>query len=107
MTRAQIEDSESEGEMSLPSRWLRVAWRLTRRTVYFLKALGAAAVLFGGALTDQYQLADVQGFIKSAFGSSVKLPAILAGVTVAYLALTVLLKLPKGFSMNVKMNDGE
>lgn len=109
MSAARVDDNEPEASdaESLPSRWLRLAWTLTGRVMLWLKAVGSVLLLAGGTLTDQYQLVDIQGFLKNIFGDSVKLPAIIGGVTVAYLLLTLLLKLPKGFSNNAKQNDGE
>lgn len=99
-------DSESENE-PLPSRYYRLAWKLTSRVVRWIKAIGALLLMAGGTLTTTYGLAEVQDFVRTIFGSKVYLPTLVVGVTVAYLALTILLKLPKGFSASNKLDDGE
>ena len=107
MTRAIADDAASAGAIPKPRLALRLAWRFTRRVMLYLKAAGSLILLAGGTFTSQYQLVDVQGVIRTLFGSSARLGTIIAAVTISYLALTVALKLPKGFSANVKMNDGE
>lgn len=109
MSAARVEEPEaSDGEAPLPSRVLRLAWTLTNRVMLWLRAVGSILLLVGGTVTNQYQLVDLQGFARTIFGeNSVKLPAIIGGITITYLVLTLLLKLPKGFSNNAKQNDGE
>lgn len=101
------EPEMSDGELSLPSRWYRLAWTMTANVVRWVKAILSILLLAAGTLTESYGLVDLQGFARSIFGDSVKLPTIIAGLTIGYLALTLILKLPKGFSANAKLNDGE
>jgi small-conductance mechanosensitive channel len=105
MTRAQEMDSSGA---DAPSRYLRLAWTLTTRVVTYIKAVGSVVLIAGSTLTSTYGLADVKGFVRDIVGeSNVVLPSVIAGVTVFYLLMTLALKLPKGFSNNIKQNDGE
>jgi hypothetical protein len=102
-----VEEPEMSDGSPLPARMYRLAWTLHKRVVMWIKAVSSLMLVIAGTVTQTYGLADLQGYAKTLFGDSVKLPAIVGGITVAYLLSTILLKLPKGFSGNIKQDDGD
>ena len=95
MTQDVEEADSSGGEVTPRERALRWAWRFHKRFIMWAKALASLFMLAGGTITANYSIVDVQGFARTVFADNVKLPAIIGGLTVAYLLATLLLKLPK------------
>lgn len=107
MTRAQME-IDSSGEATTPaSRALRLAWRFHKRVMLYIKAFASIGLTLAGTIAANYNVADLQGYARTIFADNVKLPVILGGITVFYLVATLVLKLPKGFSANIKLDEGE
>lgn len=107
MTRAQLE-VDSSGEVVTPaSRALRMAWRFHKRFVLWVKALSSILLAVGSTIAANYNVADMQGYARAIFADNIKLPVIIGGITVFYLVMTLVCKLPKGFSANIKMDEGE
>ncbi len=99
--------SESESEGSGASWRLRLAWKLGKRVLNWIKALSSLVFLVVSGLADQYNVADIAGFVRGVFADSTKLALYVIVASAAFVALQQLVKLPKGFSASKNLDDGE
>ncbi|WP_027521770.1 hypothetical protein [Bradyrhizobium sp. Ec3.3] len=104
---ALVQEMSSEGEVHGGPWMLRMSWRFGHRVYLFLRAMVWLILTGLGALADQYQLVDVQNFVRTTFASSTKLTLIVVAVTVLWLAVTHLTRGQKGFSAKGNLDEGE
>lgn len=102
---AIIESSDSSG-FKIPLR-LQFVWRVGKRVLNIVKGVAGVVLIALGTLADQYNLVDVQDFVKTVFHSSAQLSLMVAGVTIGYVILQAILKMPKGMTARSNQNDGE
>lgn len=105
---ARIESSESSGvdQHSIPLR-LQFAWRVGRRVWLAIKAIGGLALFVLSSLAEQYNVVDLQELVRSLFANSTRLSLIVVCVTVGWVTLQALLKMPKGRTGKANQDDGE
>jgi hypothetical protein len=105
---ARVEDEEvTEAQLHGIPLTLRASWKFGRKLYLYLRAGAWLALTALGALADQYQLVDVQSFVRSAFGDSAKLSLIVAGVSVAWIVIGHFTQGRKGFSAKSNLDEGE
>lgn len=87
--------------------WVRMTWRFGRKAYLFAKGAAWLVVSLIVGLVQQYDVADVVGFVRSAFSDSVKLPLIVVGIVSLWLFVRQMTSGPKGFSAKADLNDGD
>lgn len=86
---------------------VRMSWRFGRKVYIILRGMVWLVLSGLGMLADQYNLVDVQNFVRGAFANSTKLTLIVVGATVLWLAVMHFTKTQKGFSAKGNLDDGE
>lgn len=99
-------ESEDADLRAVPLR-LRLAWKLGKRVLLWIKAVLALLFMVLTGLADQYNVADIVGIVRSAFADSMRLSMYVALAAAAFVLIKMFARLPKGFSAHKSLDDGE
>lgn len=86
--------------------WVRLSRRFGRRVYLVAKSAAWLLVSVLAGVVQEFELADVVGFVRSAVADSARAPLLVGAVVAIWLTIRAMTTGPKGFSARVDLDEG-